>query len=266
MLPIIEINPEMSEAAIRHKTQTALQGASAIIVRGYFSDTEINQGLLNLRENFDRTGDAATVGVTPDMVMKNFQKMSVGGIWNTKIYRPRFMRSIYNPIWEDDIYQLRALFKKFASLRNCILDYKSNYAIDTVEEDGSWTASRLQHYPTGGGFLVEHVDSVLSSVHDWSGYKQFLQFLLPLSKKGIDFNRGGGYVYVGESKIMVDDIMELGDVAIYSGLIRHGVDEIDPHLPLNLDIYTGRIVAFASLFKDFRKNSSLNQRYKEIPA
>jgi hypothetical protein len=266
MLPVIKLNSSTPPNEIRDAVQKALELKGAIIIRGYFTEDEINHGLISLRENFNPAGDMATVGVTPDMVMKNFQKMSVGGIWNTKIYRPRFMRSIYNPIWEDDIYKLRGLFKKFAGLRNYILDYKPGYAIEAVEEDGSWTASRLQHYPTGGGFLVEHVDSVLSSVHDWSGHKQFLQFVLPLSAKGTDFSRGGGYVYVGESKINIDDLMEPGDIAVYSGLVRHGVDEIDPHLPLNLNIDTGRIVAFASLFKDFRNNSDLNKRYKEIPA
>jgi hypothetical protein len=264
VIPIVKIDSSMSQVAIRDASQVALKETNAIILRGYFSELETSQGLSNLRRTFNQKVDAATVGVTPDMIMKNFQKMSIGGVWNTKIYRPRFMRSIYNPIWEPDVYQLRTLFQKLAYLRNCILDYGPDYAIDAIEDDGSWTASRLQHYPTGGGFLVEHVDSVLSSVHDWSGYKQFLQFLLPLTKKGTDFSRGGGYVYVEEAKIVIDDLMSPGDVAVYSGLIRHGVDEIDPHLPLRLDIDSGRVVAFASLFKDFRKNTRLNLRYKEI--
>jgi len=266
MLPIVKIQHGMSAEAIRAAIQPALEQTNAIIVRGYFSGNEITQGLLGLRETFDPNRDSATVGETPDMVMKNFQKMNIGGIFNTKIYRPRFLRAIYNPIWEEDIYHLRHIFKKFAGLRNDILDYEKNYAIDEVADDGSWTASRLQHYPTGGGFLVEHVDSVLSSVHDWAGYKQFLQFLLPLTRKGTDFTRGGGYVYVNDSKILIDDLMEPGDVAIYSGLIRHGVDEIDPHRPLQLNIDSGRVVAFANLYKDFRKNSAMSQRYKEIPA
>lgn len=266
MIPIVKLHPSMSPDVIRNAVQSALDPNNVIIIRGYFSAHEVSSGLLNLRKNFDPDKDAATVGETPDMVMRNFQKMNIGGIFNTKIYRPRFLRAVYNPIWDEDIYHLRTLFRKFAGLRNAILDYEIGYAIDTIEEDGSWTASRLQHYPTGGGFLIEHVDSVLASVHDWAGYKQFLQFLLPLTCKGTDFTRGGGYVYVGEKKVVIDELMETGDVAIYSGLIRHGVDEIDPHHPLRLDMNSGRIVAFANLYKDFSKNGSMNQRYKEIPA
>lgn len=266
MIPIITLNPSTPAKAIRRAVQSALEPTKAIIVRGYFSETEVKQGLLGLRENFDPKRDSATVGETPDMVMRNFQKMNIGGIFNTKIYRPRFLRAIYNPVWEEDVYRLRGLFRKFAVLRNHILEYEPDYAVDRIEDDGSWTASRLQHYPTGGGFLVEHVDSVLASVHDWAGYKQFLQFLLPLTIKGEDFARGGGYVYVDGSKIVIDDMMQPGDVAVYSGLIRHGVDEIDPHLPLRLDINSGRVVAFANLYKDFRKNTAMNRRYQEIPA
>ncbi len=264
MIPIVKIDCSASPVAIRRAVQSALEPSKAVIVRGYFSEAEINTALSSLRKNFSDDYDAATVGETPDMVMKNFRKINVGGIFNTKIYRPRLLRAIYNPIWEPDIYKLRRIFRKFAGLRNHILDYDPDYAIDKIERDGSWTASRLQHYPTGGGFLVDHVDSVLSSVHDWSGYKQFLQFLLPLTKKGIDFSRGGGYVYVEEAKIVIDDLMEPGDVAVYSGLIRHGVDEIDPHLPLRLDIDSGRVVAFVSLYKDLRENTGLAARYRKI--
>lgn len=264
MIPIVKLHPSMSKNVILNAVQSALEPNNVIIIRGYFSANEVFSGLLNLRKGFDPDKDSATIGETPDMVMRNYQKMNIGGIFNTKIYRPRFLRAIYNPIWDEDIYGLRSLFRKFAGLRNAILDYEIDYAIDTIEKDGSWTASRLQHYPTGGGFLVEHVDSVLSSVHDWSGYKQFLQFLLPLSEKGTDFTRGGGYVYVKGNKVIIDDLMERGDVAVYSGLIRHGVDEIDPQRPLRLDINSGRVVAFANLYKDFSKDGAMNHRYKEI--
>lgn len=265
MLPVLNLTPEMAADDIRLAVQQALDKTNAIIVRGYFSETEIKAGLAGLRANFDIRNDAATIGESPEMVMRNFQKLNIGGIFNTKIYRPRFLRAIYNPIWAEDIYSLHTVFRKFAKLRNAILDYPCDFAIDNIAEDGSWTASRLQHYPTGGGFLVEHVDSVLASVHDWAGYKQFLQFLLPLTQKGVDFARGGGYVVVDGTKIVIDDFMQPGDVAMYSGLIQHGVDEIDPHRPLELGVDSGRVVAFANLYKDFRKDVAMNQRYREIP-
>ncbi len=266
MLPVISVSPSMGAAELRDAIQAGLAPKKAAIVRGYFSEAEVENGLQGLRRSFDASRDQATIGETPDQVMTNFQKMNIGGIFNTRIYRPRFLRAIYNPIWEEDIYGLRGLFCKFAGLRNAILDYAPGYAIEAIEEDGSWTASRLQHYPTGGGFLVEHVDSVLASVHDWAGYKQFLQFLLPLSRKGRDFTRGGGYVCIDGEKIIIDDLMQPGDLAIYSGLIAHGVDEIDPHKPLQLGVDSGRVVAFANLYKDFRKNAAMDRRYREIPA
>ncbi len=35
----------------------------------------------------------------------------------------------------------------------------------------------------------------------------------------------------------------------YDGRTVHGVEDIDPHLPLDLDTLNGRIGAFATLFK-----------------
>lgn len=266
MLPVTTVTPFMSAEALRHAIQSGLQPKNAMIVRGYFSAAEIESGMNGLRRGFNGGRDHATIGENPGLVMTNFQKLNIGGIFNTQIYRPRFLRAIYNPIWEEDIYGLRGMFRKLAGLRNAILEYEPGYAIDAIEEDGSWTAARLQHYPTGGGFLVEHVDSVLASVHDWAGYKQFLQFLLPLSLKGRDFMRGGGYVLIEGEKVVIDDLMLPGDLAIYSGLIAHGVDEIDPHRPLVLGIETGRVVAFASIYKDLRSNAAMDGLYRGIKA
>lgn len=264
MLNLINVSSLISAETIHEKIQAGLQATNVAVVRGVFSKGEVEDGLLGLREGFEIARDCATVGETTDKVMTNFQKMNIGGVFNTQIYRPRFLRAIYNPIWENDIYRLRGIFRKFASIRNIILGYHPSYAIDDIADDGSWTASRLQHYPTGGGFLVEHVDSVLASVHDWAGYKQFLQFMLPLTQKGRDFTRGGGYVCVNGKKVIIDDVTEPGDLVIYSGLIPHGVDEVDPHLPLNLGVDTGRVVAFANLYKDFRQHAYLANRYREI--
>jgi hypothetical protein len=264
MVPIVNIPSNLPWEQLGSVVRRSLENSKAVIVRNVFSKNEILSALESFRENFDQNKDSATIGESPDRVMSNFQKLNVGGLFNTKIYRPRFLRAVYNPIWEPDIYLLRGLFQKFAEFRNHVLGNEPKFAINSISEDGSWTASRLQHYPVGGGFLVKHVDSVLASVHDWAGYKQYLQFLLPLTKKGEDYSRGGGFVYVGGDKVVIDDHMERGDIAIYSGLIEHGVDEIDPHHPLDLGVRRGRIVAFVSLYKDFREASKIEVRYREI--
>jgi hypothetical protein len=44
----------------------------------------------------------------------------------------------------------------------------------------------------------------------------------------------------------------VGDVVVYDGRATHGVSDIDPLEPLDLTAITGRVVAFASLFRHLR--------------
>ena len=134
------------------------------------------------------------------------------------------------PLWAEDRFGAHDMFREFATLRNIIQGYERNFAIEKIEEN-LWTAARLQHYPSGGGFFSEHRDAVLESETSRVGLKTFNQFLLLLTTKGTHFQTGGGFTYdpSGQEKISFEDYFGGGDVVIYSGLNRHGVDDVDPH-------------------------------------
>ena len=84
----------------------------------------------------------------------------------------------------------------------------------------------------------------------WLGKNSnFYQIILNLTEKGIDYYKGGAFVDTLKFRYMVEDNCELGDVLVYDGRTLHGVEEIDPNVVFNSNIFNGRLVAMASLYK-----------------
>jgi predicted 2-oxoglutarate/Fe(II)-dependent dioxygenase YbiX len=143
------------------------------------------------------------------------------------------VRTIFNPLWADDIFGLRDVFMRMIAMRNMLVGKPPTYASTTIE-DGLWTAARLQHYPTGGGFMSAHVDQMVVDAVSSAGLEH-VQLLLILTKKGEDYERGGGFTVKDGKFIDVEQFCELGDIVVYDSRILHGVDTVDPHKRLDLD-------------------------------
>lgn len=231
-------------------------------VRGLFSREEIDLALKNAREGFSAERDNPAIGEKPGVVMSNYQKIAIGGAGNHWDYRPRFMRTIYNPVWANDIYGMRDIFVKFAKFRNMLQGYPLDYAIDSVE-DGLWTAARLQQYPQGGGNISRHRDVVISTVTTEAGVERFLQLLLLITTKGKDFEEGGAYIEVDGELIEFEEEFVGGDIILYDGRTMHGVSDIDPHLKPDLSTLCGRLVAIVSLYKDMSADEKAYVGYEE---
>ena len=93
---------------------------------------------------------------------------------------------------------------------------------------------RLQivNYPHGGGELRDHVDPRKN---------QRIVSGLIMSKKGVDFKKGGFYFKDSKKKKMnIEDKLEIGDSVIFYGSIVHGVDVVDRNKKLNWKSYKGR--------------------------
>ena len=93
---------------------------------------------------------------------------------------------------------------------------------------------RLQivNYPHGGGELRDHVDPRKN---------QRIVSGLIMSKKGIDFDKGGFY-FRGKNnkKLNIEDKLEVGDSVIFYGSIVHGVEKVDNDKKLDWKSYNGR--------------------------
>ena len=226
-----------------------------VCIRGLISPESVQISRQALRKNFNRNNDHPTLGESPDQVKTNFQKLSVGGV-HSHHHRggyARLVRTFYNPLWTEDIYRMQDSFRVLITLRNKLINKPENFALDRVEE-GLWTAARIHHYPTGGGFMQAHRDQTLANISREANLNYF-QVMLIMSEKNLDFQEGGGFIEDRGERFLFEENCQLGDVVIYDSQTLHGVADIDPHHLLNLEELTGRLAAFVSLYKHLEKKS-----------
>ena len=222
-------------------------------IRGLFKIAELDRTLAIIKQEITNQAINPAFGESPRSIMNNFQKIVVGGGAQQSFYVPRCVRVAYNPIWAEDIYEMRAHFITLAKVRNIIQEKALNYALDNIAQDGFWTASRLQHYPAGGGFFMKHRDAVLEKHTKLAGMLKFIQIILLVTQKGEDFEAGGAFIELDDKHINLEDYFGKGDVIIYDGRTIHGVDDIDPHRVLNFSNPNGRVAGLASLYTDMSK-------------
>jgi hypothetical protein len=88
-------------------------------------------------------------------------------------------------------------------------------------------------YPGKTGRLRGHSDG-----HEGA---PILQYMVPFTHKGIDYETGGLYVHdAKDNKVDVDAVMKPGDIVFFDGRVMHGVDTIGASGPT-----PGRIASFA---------------------
>lgn len=246
----------------RAELANILNTHSFAIIRGLIDPNQVIQAKVKILSNYSQDNDHPATGEDPSDIMGNFQKLSIGGAEHSGVYRPRCMRTFYNPMWSEDIFGMREIFRIAAKTRNMIYGWDINYCIDEVE-DGFWTAARIHHYPAGGGFLVSHIDDVVPVVQKAEGISRYFQPVVVMSKKGnnadCDFSTGGGFFDIQGERYYYESDAELGDIVIYSGATIHGVADIDLHKTFNPRNCEGRFAAFVTIYKHFERKGQLEQ-------
>ena len=240
----------------REAVGAALSKYSLARITGVVDHEAIVQAKKKLAERFSAEDDHASLGEDPQSLKDNYQKLSIGGAQGYGVYRPRCLRTIYNPIWAEDIYGLRESFKTLSRVRNAAYGLPIDFAIDGIDRQ-MWTASRVHHYPRGGGFLISHRDTVVPKVQEKQGFDSFYQPIMVMSRKGIDFEQGGGYVEIDRERHFFETECQYGDIVLYDGRTVHGVDDIDPHKPFKQDVLEGRLAGFATLYRDMQKGEKI---------
>jgi len=222
---------------------------TVIRVRGLFDTNEIRAVKQFISERFDCRNDRKHDPRDTEATRRNFQKLQVGCIsgMGQHITLGRFLRMLYNPIFAEDIYGMRKHFIILAQFRNRLCGLHPDFAVYGTER-GLWTASRIHQYPRGGGFMAPHRDALTQVVATDAGLN-YVQPFLVLSKKGEDYTEGGAFIEYQSNQVYYEDGCEPGDVIVYDGKSIHGVGDIDPLEPLDLTEFSGRIVAFAGMFR-----------------
>jgi len=155
-------------------------------------------------------------------------------------------RTIYNPLNRKDLWGFHIPFIKLAKVRNVLMEKPIDYAI-LKSEDNLWTAARIHHFPTGAGFMFPHKDTELPKVI--KGLGKYYQILMLMTKKGRDFETGGGSVMYKKKMIEYEDMTKVGDILIYDSRTIHGVNTIDPHKKFIQRSGNGRYSGLVTLYK-----------------
>lgn len=233
------------------------------VIKGLFEKKEVEKGLNYFKKNFSSLHDKSSISGTPSEIKKNFQKLCVGSasVNGEKIYR--LHRVIYNPFWSKNKFELKNLFIKFAKIRNLFLGFDENFCIKKIEKN-LWSANRILQYPVGGGHMSCHSDYILKNVSEKNNINKFYQLILLLTEKSKHYQNGGAYIIHKNKKIYIEDNTEQGDLLIYKSTVKHGVDEIDPNMKLNLSKANGRIVLMNSLYQDFTIKKSRSKFFRNL--
>ena len=245
----------------RKKILNVIDKNGYAIISGLFEKNEINDALKNFKKKFNFKLDKASTDGTPKEIKKNFQKLCVGSASNNteKIYR--LHRIIYNPAWAVDKFKLKKIFIKFGKIRNLFLGFSENFCLNTIENN-LWSANRILQYPSGGGHMSCHTDYILKNVSEKNNINKFYQLILLITEKKKHYKTGGAYVIHNKKKILLEDSAKQGDLLIYKSTIKHGVEEIDSNLKLDLKKPSGRIILMNSLYQDFSRKKNKSKFFK----
>ena len=245
----------------RKKILNVIDKNGYAIISGLFERNEINDALKNFKKKFNFKLDKASTDGTPKEIKKNFQKLCVGSASNNteKIYR--LHRIIYNPTWAVDKYKLKKIFMKFGKIRNYFLGFSENFCLNSVENN-LWSANRILQYPSGGGHMSCHTDYILKNVSEKNNINKFYQLILLITEKKKHYKTGGAYVIHNKKKILLEDFAKQGDLLIYKSTIKHGVEEVDSSLKLDLKKPSGRIILMNSLYQDFSQKKNKSKFFK----
>jgi hypothetical protein len=230
----------------------ALGPGRVVRVRGLFDPEEVLRARRRIAEQFDSGRDRKHDPRDTEAIRGNFQKLHVGfasGLDPTRVLG-RFLRMLYNPIFAPDIHGMRRHFVTLARFRNLLYGLAPDFAVRSTE-DGYWTAARIHQYPRGGGFMTPHRDAYNAAAVEGAA-PTYNQAMLVMTRKGVDFGSGGAFVVHRGGYGLYEDEVEIGDVVVYDGRAVHGVSDVDPLEPLDMTVFNGRVVAFASLFRHLR--------------
>jgi len=162
---------------------------------------------------------------------ENFNSFTDSDFWT--LYRN------FDFLWNEPTHKLtQDLSIELNKIRNLALGQPENYGLYYNPECyGFYTST--SYYPPNSGRLETHEDGYPV------GFDKFalLHFMVPLTFKGIDHEKGGlTYHNKAGEKIDVDELMKPGSILFFDGAMKHGVDNIIPFIDKQS---VGRLAFFA---------------------
>ena len=124
--------------------------------------------------------------------------------------------------WNMDVFGFFEYFRSCYILNNRINNWPDNKYLGIEPDDAVTARLSFQCYPRGCGYLNRHQDS--------AGPHKFTTMSIIMSDKGEEFEEGGLFFAQanGKDDLLLDDIVESGDVVYRHSEIVHGIQPIDP--------------------------------------
>jgi hypothetical protein len=235
-------NPNFVENVV-----SQVKNDSFVILRGLCNRDGIRKKIPLVCEKISNTNFLSSSGVTPEQIRSNIVKWSIGGQSAQQEGLSRFMVTCYNPMFCEDIFQMKEEFEKLIFIRDKLAGLDIIMTDDVLQKP-NFNGTRLQIYPSGGGFLGGHIDSrAMDSIRDLN--RPFIQLVLLVTEKGLDFQKGGAYVVNNKNEYIDTEKFGLsGDILVYDGNTMHGVADIDSDKPFEKENMLGRCVALATIY------------------
>jgi hypothetical protein len=242
---VFDVSSVSSLLEQRESICTCLEKSGISILRGLVDENALASSRALIRSSFNRGKDYLGSKATKSLANTNHQCLLVGS--SGSIFSPhshgQLVRTFYNPMSSEDIFNMHGNFKRLIHVRN-ILSCGSK----ELTEGRFWSASRIHQYPAGGGFMGAHMDTRAASILLGTNLR-YIQALLVMTQRGVDFSSGGAFIVIDGQVVDLEDIVRIGDIVVYNENIIHGVDCIDGYRELDLNTFNGRISAFVTLFK-----------------
>ena len=231
--------------AIVPSIDTTIQEHGYCVIRGVYDRADLDRSVDLNRHKLSQSQLIHPSSCSSDVVRCNSVKWSIGSTSKTQGGISRFMMTIMNPMWCEDIYKMRSHFTSLIIVRDAIA--RRSPMLDDQLPETLFNGTRIQYYPSGGGFMSAHTDATgektASLIHG-----EYIQLVLLLTQKGTHFENGGAYILRDDSFIDVERYSQTGDILVYNSSIIHGVSDIDPQIPYDPSTINGRLVALATIY------------------
>lgn len=215
------------------------------VVRGLFNREELREKLNLIYEAVNKSERLPSAGVPPEAIQKNVFKWSIGASSTSQGGIARMMLTVYNPLFAENTYGLHSIFSRLIEVRDALAQHSPLTDVELAPD--RWNSCRVQIYPAGGGFMSAHIDSRAASNLP-PKQKAYIQLVLLLSERGLDYKTGGAFVYLNEDIFDSENNTKTGDIIVYDGNTMHGVADIDPAEVFNCKNLGGRAVALATIY------------------
>ncbi|TKC91785.1 hypothetical protein FAZ69_04930 [Trinickia terrae] len=216
-----------------------------VLIRGMFDRLEIQQKLTSLYTYANTASHKPSAGVSPAEIRCNMTKWSIGGHSQSQAGLPRFMLTVYNPLWDEDTFKLHSDFSRLIEIRDTLAGRET--LIDDRLAPARYNGCRVQIYPSGGGFMGAHVDSRAASNLEGTAHCAYIQMVLLLTERGKDYQSGGAFVISDDKTIDSEAESLAGDLLVYDGSTHHGVADIDSNIAFDISNLRGRAVALVTV-------------------